>query len=61
MTYYQGNILTHPFSHETKTTIHWVLQAVGGGMGIIGSVQKILGKKKHFKSIHGKVGKLCNV
>lgn len=56
MTFYEGNILTHPFDNYTKTTIHLVLSAVGGVMGMIGSLQKFLQVKRHFTTFHGKIG-----
>lgn len=58
MTYYQGNILTHPFDMYTKNTIHLILSATGGLMGMIGSFQKYYTYKgkRHFATIHGKIG-----
>ncbi|XP_055852248.1 uncharacterized protein LOC129916380 [Episyrphus balteatus] len=56
MTFYEGNALMHPFDNYTKTTIHLVLSAAGGLMGMIGSLQKFLEVKKHFYTFHGKIG-----
>ncbi|XP_055923575.1 uncharacterized protein LOC129954006 isoform X2 [Eupeodes corollae] len=56
MTFYEGNVLTHPFDNYTKTTIHLILSAIGGLMGMIGSLQKFLEVKRHFTTFHGKIG-----
>lgn len=56
MSFYEGNILTHPFDNYTKTTSHVVLSAIGGLMGMIGSLQKYLQTKRHFTTFHGKIG-----
>ncbi|XP_055851023.1 transmembrane reductase CYB561D2-like [Episyrphus balteatus] len=56
MTHYNGNILLFNYSRKSKTTIHWVLQALGGSLGIAGGIVKICQKETHFTTIHGKVG-----
>lgn len=56
MTHYNGNLLLFYYSRKTKTTIHWVLQALGGTLGIAGGIIKITQKSSHFTTIHGKVG-----
>ncbi|XP_037959040.1 uncharacterized protein LOC119688431 [Teleopsis dalmanni] len=56
MVRYNGNILLRSLHPDTKTTLHYVLQLTGGLLGILGTLQKVYGKKKHFKSLHGKLG-----
>ncbi|XP_055923570.1 transmembrane reductase CYB561D2-like isoform X2 [Eupeodes corollae] len=56
MTHYNGNVMLFYYSRKTKTTIHWVLQALGGSLGIVGALLKIIEKPVHFTTIHGKVG-----
>ncbi|XP_061402731.1 transmembrane reductase CYB561D2-like [Musca vetustissima] len=56
MCLYNHNVLTYNYRRTTKTTIHWVLQALGGACGIAGVIIKILQKGFSLHSTHGKLG-----
>lgn len=57
MCHYKSNILTFNFPRTTKTTIHWVLQVLGGGLGITGTLVKCIQKGFLIATVHGKLGK----
>ncbi|KAI8121532.1 hypothetical protein CVS40_7390 [Lucilia cuprina] len=56
MCHYNHNVLTFNYRRITKTTIHWVLQVLGGGCGIAGVLIKCIQKHFSLHSIHGKLG-----
>ncbi|XP_065355946.1 transmembrane reductase CYB561D2-like isoform X2 [Calliphora vicina] len=56
MCHYNHNVLTFNYRRNTKTTIHWVLQVLGGGCGIAGVLIKCIQKNFSLHSIHGKLG-----
>uniref|UniRef100_A0A1B0G2C4 ascorbate ferrireductase (transmembrane) n=1 Tax=Glossina morsitans morsitans TaxID=37546 RepID=A0A1B0G2C4_GLOMM len=56
MCHYKSNILTFNFPRTTKTTIHWVLQVLGGGLGITGTLVKCIQKGFLIATVHGKLG-----
>lgn len=40
-----------------KRRAHWILQILGSGLAIIGSIIKILDKDIHWNTLHGQFGK----
>lgn len=56
MCLYNHNVLTYNYRRTTKTTIHWVLQALGGACGIAGVLIKCIQKGFSLHSTHGKLG-----
>lgn len=58
MTHYNGNNFLFFYTRKTKTTVHWILQALGGSLGIAGTIVKMCEKEVHFTTTHGKLGKL---
>ncbi|XP_073823522.1 uncharacterized protein isoform X2 [Musca autumnalis] len=56
MCLYNHNVLTYNYRRTTKTTIHWVLQALGGSLGIAGALIKCIQKGFSLHSTHGKLG-----
>ncbi|KAM7351693.1 transmembrane reductase CYB561D2-like isoform 1-T2 [Cochliomyia hominivorax] len=56
MCHYNHNVLTFNYRRNTKTTIHWVLQVLGGSTGIAGVLVKCIQKNFSLHSIHGKLG-----
>lgn len=58
MCHYEGNVLTFTYGRQTKTMIHWVLQVLGGGCGIAGTLLKMVDRGFAFSSTHGKLGKM---
>lgn len=51
-----NNWLTRSLHPDTKTTLHFWLQLIGGIFGVAGTLQKSLPKEHHFRSWHGKLG-----
>lgn len=58
MSHYNGNVLTLNCKRKTKTTVHWVLQVLGGGVGIAGALIKLIQDDFQMYSTHGRLGKL---
>lgn len=62
MAFYKGNSLTFLSSRQEKTNIHWILQAVGGSMGLAGCIVEIWARevagRKHFNNAHAIYGKI---
>uniref|UniRef100_A0A1A9W6U3 ascorbate ferrireductase (transmembrane) n=1 Tax=Glossina brevipalpis TaxID=37001 RepID=A0A1A9W6U3_9MUSC len=56
MCHYKSNILTCNFPRNTKTTLHWILQVLGGGLGIAGTLVKCIQKGFRIESLHAKLG-----
>ncbi|TMW54474.1 hypothetical protein DOY81_000466 [Sarcophaga bullata] len=56
MCHYNHNVLTFNYRRNTKTTIHWILQVLGGGCGIAGVLIKCIQKGFLLSSVHGKLG-----
>ncbi|XP_075149630.1 transmembrane reductase CYB561D2-like [Haematobia irritans] len=56
MCHYNQNPLTLHYRRTTKTTIHWVLQALGGACGIAGVLIKCIQKGFQLHTTHGKLG-----
>lgn len=58
MCYYEKNVLTSSYKRKTKTTIHWILQVLGGTCGIAGCLIKSIQKGFKLSTTHGQLGKL---
>ncbi|XP_055851026.1 transmembrane reductase CYB561D2-like [Episyrphus balteatus] len=56
MTHYNGNTFLLSYKRKSRTTIHWILQALGGAIGIAGGVIEMCRMDVHFVTIHGKLG-----
>ncbi|KFB40986.1 AGAP012644-PA-like protein [Anopheles sinensis] len=60
-----GNSLARNSTHSTRRTIHWILQTVGGGCALIGTVLQYINRetklKPHFVSTHSIVGLIAVV
>lgn len=58
MSHYAYNPVTRNLSHRNKSRFHAILQIIGGGMSLLGSVGKIQAtEENHFSTWHGKFGK----
>ena len=57
MCHYNNNVLTMNYKRNTKTTIHWILQVLGGGCGIAGVLLKCIKDDFYFFNMHTKLGK----
>ena len=61
MSHYDANSLTFNYTRKMKTTIHWVFQALGGGLAIAGMAIIIKAttdtNRPHFETLHSKLGK----
>uniref|UniRef100_A0A1I8QCY6 ascorbate ferrireductase (transmembrane) n=1 Tax=Stomoxys calcitrans TaxID=35570 RepID=A0A1I8QCY6_STOCA len=56
MCHYNHNVLTFNYRRTTKTTMHWMLQSLGGACGIAGVLIKCIQKGFLLQSTHGKLG-----
>jgi cytochrome b-561 domain-containing protein 2 len=60
MSFYKANSFTFLSSRSEKTCIHWILEAVGGFMGLAGCIVYIYKReidgKRHFKGAHSLYG-----
>ncbi|XP_037927544.1 cytochrome b561 domain-containing protein 2-like [Teleopsis dalmanni] len=56
MSHFSGNVLTFNYKRTTKTTIHWTLQALGGSLGVAGTLIKLIQKGFTIYSTHAKLG-----
>ncbi|KAF5300505.1 hypothetical protein FQA39_LY02304 [Lamprigera yunnana] len=60
-----GNRLTTALSHKTKVKLHWIIQSISLGSGVIGFIviyiNKDLHNKPHFHSWHGILGLISTV
>ena len=57
MCHYNNNVLTMNYKRNTKTTIHWILQVLGGGCGIAGVLIKCIKDDFYLFNLHTKLGK----
>ncbi|XP_037928028.1 uncharacterized protein LOC119662476 [Teleopsis dalmanni] len=56
MSHWTGNALTFTYKRQTKTHLHWILEALGGGCGVAGCLIKLIPDQFVLKSIHSKLG-----
>lgn len=60
MSFYSENVWSNGLSRQSKRTIHWILQAVGSILAIIGSILEFISRwqkgKVHFNSTHSVLG-----
>uniref|UniRef100_A0AAG5D8V7 ascorbate ferrireductase (transmembrane) n=1 Tax=Anopheles atroparvus TaxID=41427 RepID=A0AAG5D8V7_ANOAO len=60
---YGGNSFARQSPRSTRKTIHWILQSVGSGCVLIGTVLQYINREKklksHFGSLHSIVGLLA--
>ncbi|TMW54482.1 hypothetical protein DOY81_000474 [Sarcophaga bullata] len=56
MCHYNNNVLTMNYNRKTKTTIHWILQVLGGGCGIAGVLLKCIKDDFYLFNMHTKLG-----
>jgi cytochrome b-561 domain-containing protein 2 len=60
MSFYNANSITFLSSRNEKTCIHWILEAVGGFMGLAGCIVEIYKREVdgvlHFKGAHSLYG-----
>lgn len=51
-----GNFLTRRLSHRANKHLHWILQAIGLILNLVGIIMIYRVKGKHFRSIHAIMG-----
>lgn len=60
LAFYSQNIWSVKFVRPTQRTLHWILQAFGSGMAIIGMILEFIGRYErntnHFVSTHSIIG-----
>lgn len=56
MCHYNHNVLTSSYRRNTKTLIHWVLQVLGGGIGIASVLIQCIHDKFDLFNTHAKLG-----
>lgn len=61
MCHYQHNVLTLNYSRKTKTLLHWILQVLGGGIGIAGVLIQCINDKFDLFNTHAKLGGSLNL
>lgn len=61
MCHYQHNVLTLNYSRKTKTLLHWILQVLGGGIGIAGVLIQCIHDKFDLFNTHAKLGGSLNL
>lgn len=55
---YSENSWTKLNARRSKNHIHWIVQALGSGLAIAGTVVYYIERRRHFGSLHSKLGKL---
>lgn len=65
MAFYSENVWSSGFSRQSKRTIHWMLQALGSTLAIIGVILEFISRwqkgKVHFNSTHSVLGLIAIV
>lgn len=65
MGFYSQNVWSKTYTRQTQRTIHWVLQAAGSSIAMIGIICEYVSReqkgKKHFKPGHGLVGLIATI
>lgn len=60
MAFYSENVWSSGFSRQSKRTIHWMLQALGSTLAIVGFILEFVSRwqkgKVHFNSTHSVLG-----
>lgn len=60
MTFYSENVWSSGLSRQSKRTIHWMLQALGSTLAIVGASLEFISRwqkgKVHFHSTHSILG-----
>lgn len=65
MAFYSENVWSSGLSRQSKRTIHWMLQALGSTLAIIGFILELVSRlqkgKVHFNSTHSVLGLIAIV
>lgn len=65
MAFYSQNVWSKTYTRQTQRTFHWVLQAAGSSIAMIGIIFEYVSReqknKKHFKAGHGLVGLIAAI
>lgn len=65
LAFYSQNVWSRNYSRQTQRTLHWVLQAIGSSMAMVGIVLEYVSReqkgKAHFKFGHGLMGLITGI
>lgn len=65
LAFYSENVWSKQHTRQTQKTIHWVLQAVGSSVAILGIIIEYIGRsqksKPHFSSTHSTIGLIAAI
>lgn len=61
MTFYSENVWSKRRSQPVKRLLHWVLQATGSSMAIIGMIIQYVNRRSHFQTKHSIVGLIAGI
>lgn len=61
MALYAQNVWSQYHSHYVKRTIHWVLQAIGSSMAIVGIIIEYVNRPTHFRTKHSVIGLIATI